>query len=94
MFKNNLKRMMLEADTGANGGSDTSTTETNETASETSTEAIKTFTQEDIDKAVNRVVARERKNQIPKEELEAFKQWKESQKTEEEKRNEAITNAE
>ncbi len=57
-------------------------------------EEAKTFTQEELDKIVKERVARAKKDQPPKEELEAFKQWRESQKTEEEKKNEALTNAE
>ena len=52
-------------------------------------EEAKTFTQEELDKIVKERVARAKKDQPSKEELEAFKQWQESQKT-----NEALTNAE
>lgn len=54
----------------------------------------KTFTQEELDTIVKDRVARAKKGQPSKEELEAFNAWKESQKTDEEKRNEALTNAE
>ena len=57
-------------------------------------EEAKTFTQEELDKIVKERVARAKKDQPSKEELEAFKQWQESQKTEEEQKNEALTNAE
>lgn len=57
-------------------------------------EEAKTFTQEELDKIVKERVARAKKDQPSKEELEAFKQWQESQKTEEEKKNKALTNAE
>lgn len=57
-------------------------------------EEAKNFTQEELDKIVKERVARAKKDQPSKEELEAFKQWQESQKTEEEKKNEALTNAE
>ena len=57
-------------------------------------EEAKTFTQEELDKIVNERVDRSKKDQPSKEELEDFKQWQESQKTEEEKKNEALTNAE
>lgn len=57
-------------------------------------EETKTFTQDELDKIVKERVARAKKEQPSKEELEAFKQWQESQKTEEEKKNEALTNAE
>lgn len=54
----------------------------------------KTFTQEELDKIVKERVARTKKDQPSKEELDAFKNWQDSQKTEEEKKNEALTNAE
>lgn len=39
-------------------------------------------------------VAREKKGQLSKEELKAYNEWKDSQKTTEEKNSEALTNAE
>lgn len=54
----------------------------------------KTFTQEELDAIVKDRIARAKKGQPSKEELKAFNDWKESQKTDEEKRNEALTNAE
>ena len=57
-------------------------------------EETKIFTQDELDKIVKERVARAKKDQPSKEELEAFKQWKESQKTEEEKKKKALTNAE
>ena len=54
----------------------------------------KTFTQEELDSIVNEKVATLKKDQPRKEELEAFNAWKESQKTEKEKTDEALTNAE
>ena len=39
-------------------------------------------------------MAREKKGQLSKEELKAYQDWKESQKTEAEKQSEALTNAE
>lgn len=88
----------MEADTGANGGADTGNADTNEpkTDSKDTTQATeeKTFTQADVDKMIKDRLAREKKNQLSKDELEAYKAWKESQKTEEEKKNEALTNAE
>ena len=85
---------LMEADTGANGGADTGTdTPPTDGDKETQTEE-KTFTQTDVDKLIQDRVAREKKNQLPKEEIQAYNAWKESQKTEEEKKNEALTNAE
>ena len=54
----------------------------------------KTFTQEELDSLIKERVAREKKGQLSKEELQAYNTWKESQKTEEEKKSEALTNAE
>lgn len=54
----------------------------------------KTFTQADVDKLIQERVAREKKGQLSKEELQAYNAWKESQKSEEEKKAEALTNAE
>lgn len=97
MLINKLVRLM-EADTGANGGANTGNADTKgpETDSKDTTQATeeKTFTQAEVDKMIKERLAREKKNQLPKEELEAYKAWKESQKTEEEKKNEALSNAE
>lgn len=97
MLRNKLVRLM-EADTGANGGANTGNADTNEpkTDSNNTTQATeeKTFTQAEVDEMIKDRLAREKKKQIPKEELEAYKAWKESQKTEEEKKNEALSNAE
>lgn len=87
---------LMEADNGAGSGADTGNDETTVTDSDTkeTTQEEKTFTQADVDKLIQERVARERKNQLSKEELKAYNEWKESQKTEEEKKNEALTNAE
>lgn len=100
MFIKNQR--MLEADTGegVNGGGNTGNTDTTtqtdnvDTSNTKTTQTEKTFTQADVDKLIQERVARERKNQLPKEELNAYNEWKKSQKTEEEKKNEALTNAE
>lgn len=97
MLRNKLVRLM-EADTGANGGANTGNADTNEPKTDskdtTQTTEEKTFTQADVDKMIKERLAREKKSQLSKDELEAYKAWKESQKTEEEKKNEALTNAE
>ena len=80
---------LLQADGGDGTGG-----EGNPAGNEGAPEEAKTFTQEELDKIVKERVARAKKDQPSKEELEAFKQWQESQKTEEEKKNEALTNAE
>lgn len=48
------------------------------------TKAVKTFTQEEV----NKLLAKERKSLPSKEELEDFNKWKESQKSDEEKQAE------
>ena len=97
MFLKNLRMSrLMEADNGTGSGANTGDVETTETKTDTeeTTQEEKTFTQADVDKLIRERVARERKNQLPKEELKAYNEWKESQKTEEEKKNEALTNAE
>lgn len=87
---------LMEADTGANGGADTSNVDTKETETDTkdTTQESKTFTQEEVDNLLKERVARLKKEQPSKEDLKAYNEWKESQKTEEEKKNEVLTNAE
>lgn len=87
---------LLQADGGDGTGGEGNTDggEGNTDGGEGKGEEAKTFTQEELDKIVKERVARAKKDQPSKEELEAFKQWQESQKTEEEKKNEALTNAE
>lgn len=97
MFLKNLRMSrLMEADNGAGSGANAGDAETTETKTDTeeTTQEEKTFTQADVDKLIKERIARERKNQLPKEELKAYQEWKESQKTEEEKKNEALTNAE
>lgn len=97
MFLKNLRMSrLMEADNGAGSGANTGNAEAAETNSDTeeTTQEEKTFTQADVDKLIRERVARERKNQLSKEELKVYQEWKESQKTEEEKKNEALTNAE
>ncbi|MGG7143554.1 hypothetical protein ACQPVP_08815 [Clostridium nigeriense] len=97
MFLKNLRMSrFMEADNGAGSGASTGDVETTETKTdaEETTQEEKTFTQADVDKLIKERIARERKNQLSKEELKAYQEWKESQKTEEEKKNEALTNAE
>lgn len=49
------------------------------------TEPEKMYTQADMDAAIERRLARERKNAPPKEEWEAFRAWKDSQQSEQER---------
>ena len=64
------------------GNVDTQTTEKNEGQAE------KTFTQEELNKIVQERLDKEKKKMPSKEDLKAFKDWKESQKTEAEKQAE------
>lgn len=64
------------------GNVDTQTTEKNEGQAE------KTFTQEELDKIVQDRLDREKKKMPSKEDLKAFKDWQESQKTAEQKQAE------
>lgn len=64
------------------GKVDTQTTNQNEGQAE------KTFTQEELDKIVQDRLDREKKKMPSKEELKAFKEWQESQKTAEQKQAE------
>lgn len=90
-----MRRLLqLDGGTGTGGEGNSAGNEGDPEAGEGKGEEAKTFTQEELDKIVKERVARVKKDQPPKEELEAFKQWQESQKTEEEKKNEALTNAE
>lgn len=86
---------LMEADGGAGTGGEGNSVgnEGNPEGGEGEKEE-KTFTQADVDKMIQERVAREKKNQLSKEELKAYNEWKESQKTEEEKRTEALDNAE
>lgn len=97
MFLKNLRvNRLMEADNGEGSGANTGNVETTETKTDRqeTTQEEKTFTQADVDRLIQERVAREKKNQISKDELKAYNEWKESQKTEEEKKNEALTNAE
>lgn len=97
MFLKNLRvNRLMEADSGIGSGANTGNVETTETKTDRqeTTQEEKTFTQADFDRLIQERVAREKKNQISKDELKAYNEWKESQKTEEEKKNEALTNAE
>lgn len=68
--------------TDGTGNVDTQTTEKNEEQAE------KTFTQEELNKIVQERLDKEKKKMPSKEELKAFKDWQESQKTAEQKQAE------
>ena len=79
---------VTNTETANNTGSVTQTenkTEGSVTQTENKTE-VKTFTQEEV----NGMLAKERKNMPSKEEMKAFREWQESQKTEEQKKQEEI----
>lgn len=65
---------------------------TENTETQTAEEKVeKTFaTQEDFNEALKKEVARKTRNLPSKEDLKAFNEWKESQKTEEDKKNEIL----
>lgn len=92
--------MKLAQDDGVgNGGAGSETNPTDDTdgegeETETNPKEEKTFTQEEVNKMIKDRVAREKKGQLSKEELKAYQDWKESQKTEAQKQSEALTNAE
>ncbi|HFD2049660.1 TPA: hypothetical protein ACF2DE_000325 [Clostridium perfringens] len=92
--------MKLAQDDGAgNGGSGSETNPTDGAdgegeGTETNPTEEKTFTQEEVNRMIKDRVAREKKGQLSKEELKAYQDWKESQKTEAQKQSEALTNAE
>ena len=81
-----LENQNTNTEEGANaegtGNVDTQTTNQNEVQAE------KTFTQEELNKIVQERLDKEKKKMPSKEDLKAFKDWKESQKTEAEKQAE------
>ncbi len=89
---------LMEADAGAGAGSEGGSAEEIEGGAEENKEEEKqeekTFTQADVDKMIKDRVAREKKGQLSEEELKAYQEWKDSQKTEDEKKNEKLTQAE
>lgn len=88
---------LMEADTGANGGADTGNVDTKETGTdtkETTQPETKSYTQDELDKLIESRVNRERKKLMNDEQYKKYEEWKENQKTEEEKKDEALTNAE
>lgn len=92
--------MKLAQDDGAgNGGAGSEANPTDGSegegkGTETNPTEEKTFTQEEVNRMIKDRVAREKKGQLSKEELKAYQDWKESQKTEAQKQSEALSNAE
>lgn len=78
----NTTNTVESANTEGTGNVDTQTTEKNEGQAE------KTFTQEELNKIVQDRLDKEKKKMPSKEELKAFKEWQESQKTAEQKQAE------
>ena len=68
---------------------ETETTTVNETVNN-SDEVVKTFTQEEVNNIVKERLAKEKKGIPSKEELAKYNEWKESQKTQEDKYNELV----
>ena len=66
---------------------ETTTTETVETNSE---EVVKTFTQEEVNNIVKERLAKAQKGIPSKEELTKYNEWKESQKSQEDKYNDLV----
>lgn len=64
---------------------DTQNTETTQITENEIVESGKTFTQEEVDRLIESRLARAKKQMPSKEELDEFKNWKESQKTESER---------
>ncbi len=94
-----ISRPFLNADDGTgNGGAGSESNPTEGGGEGEGTEGNpqeeKTFTKDDVDRLIKERLDREKRNQPSKEELEAFNNWKESQKTEAQKQSEALTNAE
>lgn len=91
-----FSRPFLDSDDGAGNGGEgnPAANESDPEGGEGKGEEPKTFTQDELDAIVKDKIAKAKKGQLSKEELEEYKQWKESQKTEDEKRTEALNNAE
>lgn len=100
MSISNFSMKLAQDDGAGNGGAGLETNSTDnsdgvgEGTEETNPKEEKTFTQEEVNKMIKDRVAREKKGQLSKEELKAYQDWKESQKTEAQKQSEALTNAE
>ena len=94
-------RRMLEANNGTGTGANNTepnTTNPDEAPDNSNEEdndnEEKTFTQAEVDNLIKERLKREKKGQPSKEELKAFKEWQENQKTEDEKKNDKLAEAE
>ena len=81
-LENQNTNTVESTNTDGTGNVDTQTTDKNEEQAE------KTFTQEELNKIVQERLDKEKKKMPSKEELKAFKDWQESQKTAEQKQAE------
>ena len=77
-----------EQTTATSGGGDPKSTPAGDGKAPVPQEDEKKFSQKELDEHINRRLERERKNQPTKEELEAFRSWKDAQKTPEQKKAE------
>ncbi|EPB8219944.1 hypothetical protein [Clostridium perfringens] len=98
-LRKRLGMKLVQDDGTGNGGAGSETNPTDNSdgegeGTETNPTEEKTFTQEEVNKMIKDRVAREKKGQLSNEELKAYQDWKESQKTEAQKQSEALTNAE
>ena len=91
MSEKNINNTQTDAEK-QEGQTTETTTETNDAnnaenqeGQQTETKDNKTFSQDDVDKLIGERLKRERSKMPAKEELEAYKEWKKSQQTEQEK---------
>lgn len=77
----------MEQEVQTNVETETTTTENVETNSE---EVVKTFTQDEVNAIVKERLAKAQKGIPSKEELTKYNEWKESQKTQEDKYNDLV----
>ena len=82
-----LENQNTNTEEGTNNAEGTGNVDT-QTTNQNEGQAEKTFTQEELNKIVQERLDKEKKKMPSKEDLKAFKDWKESQKTAEEKQAE------
>lgn len=94
MDEKNTGTTVTETITAENSGGDPKGNADNAAAVSTNEGAEKTFTQAELDDAIKRRLERERKGMPSKDELKAFHEWQDSQKTAEQLSAEKLTAAE
>lgn len=94
MDEKNTGTTVTETITAENGGGDPKGNADNAAAVSTNEGAEKTFTQAELDEAIKRRLERERRGMPSKDELKAFRDWQDSQKTAEQLSAEKLTAAE